>query len=63
MKDILKHKIEMIQDTVDQDNVEKLTDFTRCLDDLEKREAEAAALKKGQNTIWKAKSQQDSFAN
>ena len=45
MKDILKHKIEKIQDTVDQDDVEKLKDLKRCLDDLEKREEEASALK------------------
>ena len=45
MKDILKHKTEKIQDTVDQDDVEKLKDLKRCLDDLEKREEKASALK------------------
>ena len=63
MKDILKHKIEKIQDTVDQDDAEKQKDLKRCLDDLEKREEEASALKTMAKYNLEVKSQLVSFAN
>ena len=44
LKDILKYKIEKIQDSVKNDNAERLRDLKKCLDDLERKEEEASAL-------------------
>ena len=44
IKDNLKHKIYEIQDSLDEDDAEKLLDLKKCLNNLERKEEEWAAL-------------------
>ena len=45
IKDTFKHKIDEIKDSLDEDDAEKLSDLKKCLDNLNRKKEERAALK------------------